>query len=228
MKILIVEDDRLLANGLRMALQNTGYKVESASDGEDADILISTNNYDLVVLDLGLPGIDGLEVLSRLRKRFCTTPVLILSARNDLKDLVHGLNSGANDYLTKPFELEELQARIRALLRKEHWGNMNEVQHGNLSFDTVERKFYVGEKELELLPRELTVLELLFKKAGRTIKKQTIIDELTELDLELSDNALDIMIHRLRKKVEDSQCIIRTIRGMGYILETPKPSDKLN
>jgi two-component system, OmpR family, response regulator len=228
LKILIVEDDRLLANGLRMALQSTGYKVESASDGEDADLLMSTNTYDLVVLDLGLPGIDGLEVLSRLRKRYCTTPVLILSARNDLKDLVNGLNSGANDYLTKPFELEELQARIRALLRKEHWGNMNEVRYGDLSFDTVERKFFARERELELLPRELTVLELLFKRAGRTVKKQTIIDELTELDLELSDNALDIMIYRLRKKIEDSKCAIRTIRGMGYILETPKATENMN
>jgi two-component system, OmpR family, response regulator len=211
-----------------MALQSTGYKVESASDGEDADLLMSTNTYDLVVLDLGLPGIDGLEVLSRLRKRYCTTPVLILSARNDLKDLVNGLNSGANDYLTKPFELEELQARIRALLRKEHWGNMNEVRYGDLSFDTVERKFFARERELELLPRELTVLELLFKRAGRTVKKQTIIDELTELDLELSDNALDIMIYRLRKKIEDSKCAIRTIRGMGYILETPKATENMN
>jgi two-component system OmpR family response regulator len=211
-----------------MALQSTGYKVENANDGEDADILMSTNTYDLVVLDLGLPGIDGLEVLSRLRKRYCTTPVLILSARNDLKDLVNGLNSGANDYLTKPFELEELQARIRALLRKEHWGNMNEVRYGDLSFDTVERKFFAGERELELLPRELTVLELLFKRAGRTVKKLTIIDELTELDLELSDNALDIMIYRLRKKIEDSKCVIRTIRGMGYILETPKSTDNMN
>ncbi len=209
-------------------MQSTGYKVENANDGEDADILMSTNTYDLVVLDLGLPGIDGLEVLSRLRKRYCTTPVLILSARNDLKDLVNGLNSGANDYLTKPFELEELQARIRALLRKEHWGNMNEVRYGDLSFDTVERKFFAGERELELLPRELTVLELLFKRAGRTVKKLTIIDELTELDLELSDNALDIMIYRLRKKIEDSKCVIRTIRGMGYILETPKSTDNMN
>jgi two-component system OmpR family response regulator len=138
------------------------------------------------------------------------------------------LNSGANDYLTKPFELEELQARIRALLRKEHWGNMNEVRYGDLSFDTVERKFFAGERELELLPRELTVLELLFKRAGRTVKKLTIIDELTELDLELSDNALDIMIYRLRKKIEDSKCVIRTIRGMGYILETPKSTDNMN
>ena len=219
MRILLVEDDAFLSNGLLMALQDSGYTVEHTGDGEDAVMLLSTNPYDLVILDLNLPGIDGLEVLSRIRKKRCATPVLILSARAGLSNRVNGLDLGANDYLTKPFELPELEARIRALLRKEHWGNMTEIVHGDLSFDTVGRTISIKESNVELSVRELTVLEILLKRAGRVVKKEKILDELAGIDVEPTYNALDILIHRLRKKLDRSECTIRTIRGLGYVLD---------
>ena len=219
LKILLVEDDDFLSAGLRMALNDTGYTVEHSPDGEDAVLLMSTNTYDLVILDLNLPGIDGLEVLSRIRKQRCGTPVLILSARTGLNNRVNGLDLGANDYMTKPFELPELEARIRALLRKEHWGNMTEIVHGDLCFDTVARTITINDKSVELSVRELTVLEILLKRAGRVVKKERILDELAGVDLEPTYNALDILIHRLRKKIDHSQCSIRTIRGLGYVLD---------
>jgi two-component system, OmpR family, response regulator len=221
MKILLVEDDRLLSHGLDMALREAGYSVELSDDGAEADLLLATSIYDLVVLDLCLPSVDGLEILKRFRTRGYVTPVLILTARDRVEDRVTGLDLGANDYLTKPFELVELEARIRALIRKEIWGNRLEIVHGNLNFNTVDRSLLVDGKNVELSARELTVLELLLKRMGRVVNKDQLLDELSGQDLELTYNALEIVIYRLRKKIEASQCSIRTLRGIGYILDKP-------
>lgn len=217
MKILLVEDDNFLSHGLQMALQETGHAVELSKDGAEADLLLAASTYDLVVLDLELPHMDGLEVLQRLRKRGHATPVLILTAREGVKNRVQGLDLGANDYLTKPFELAELEARIRALLRKEHWGNQTEIVHGNLRFDPGGRRVYVDEESIDLSVREITVLELLLKRAGRVVNKDQLLDELASQEFELTYNALEIVMHRLRKKLEHSQLSIRTLRGLGYV-----------
>jgi two-component system OmpR family response regulator len=219
LKILLVEDDAFLSNGLRMALQDAGYTIDHTADGSAAVEMLSATTYDLVILDLNLPGTDGLEILSTMRKKRIATPVLILSARSGLSNRVAGLDAGANDYLTKPFELPELEARIRALLRKEHWGNMTEIVHGDLCFDTINRTITMNNSNVELSAREITVLEILLKRAGRLVKKEMILDELANIDLEPTYNALDILIHRLRKKLDRSQCSIKTIRGLGYVLD---------
>lgn len=202
-----------------MALQDAGYTIDHTADGSIAVDMLSANSFDLVILDLNLPGMDGIDVLSTLRKKRIATPVLILSARSGLSNRVAGLDAGANDYLTKPFELPELEARIRALLRKEHWGNMTEIVHGDLCFDTINRTITMNNSNVELSAREITVLEILLKRAGRLVKKEMILDELANIDLEPTYNALDILIHRLRKKLDRSQCSIKTIRGLGYVLD---------
>ena len=217
MKILLVEDDNFLSHGLQMALQETGYAVELSKDGAEADLLLAASPYDLVVLDLELPNMDGLEILQRLRKRGTSTPVLILTAREGVKHRVQGLDLGANDYLTKPFELSELEARIRALLRKQHWGNQLEIVHGNLRFDPGGRRVFVDDESVDLSVREITVLELLLRRAGRVVNKDQLLDELASQDYELTYNALEIVMHRLRKKLERSQLTIRTLRGLGYV-----------
>jgi two-component system OmpR family response regulator len=219
MKILLVEDDDMLARGLSMALQETGYAVDVSSDGVEADLLLSTVPYDLVVLDLNLPNLDGLEVLKRFRKAGKATPILILSARDALQSRVSGLDLGANDYLTKPFELSELAARVRALLRKDNWGNLTEIVQANLRFDTADRSVFVNDEKVELSLRELIILELLLKRAGRVVNKDQLLDELASHELELSSNALEIVVHRLRKKLENFASSIRTLRGLGYVLD---------
>jgi two-component system OmpR family response regulator len=219
MKILLVEDDDMLSKGLSMAFQETGYAVQVSNDGIEADLFLSTAQYDLVVLDLNLPSLDGLEVLKRFRKAGKSTPVLILSARDTVQSRVTGLDLGANDYLTKPFELSELVARVRALVRKNHWGNLNEIVQANLRFETVDRCVFVDDQKVDLSLRELVILELLLKRAGRVVNKEQLLDELASHDLELSANALEIVIHRLRKKLENFTSSIRTLRGLGYVLE---------
>jgi len=219
MKILLVEDDDMLSKGLSMAFQETGYAVQVSNDGIEADLFLTTSQYDLVVLDLNLPSLDGLEVLKRFRKAGNSTPVLILSARDTVQSRVTGLDLGANDYLTKPFELSELVARVRALIRKNHWGNLNEIVQANLRFDTVDRCVFVNDQKVDLSLRELVILELLLKRAGRVVNKDQLLDELASHDLELSANALEIVIHRLRKKLENFTSSIRTLRGLGYVLE---------
>ncbi|HEY9680436.1 MAG TPA: response regulator transcription factor [Oculatellaceae cyanobacterium] len=224
MKILLVEDDDVLSRGLRMALQESGYAVEVSNDGAEADLLLATVSYDLIVLDLNLPSLDGLEILKRFRKAGKSTPILILSARDALQTRVMGLDLGANDYLTKPFELSELAARVRALLRKDNWGNLTEIVQGNLRFDTTDRSVFVDEKKVELSLREVIILEMLLKRAGRVVNKDQLLDELASHELELTSNALEIVVHRLRKKLEHFASPIRTLRGLGYVLEKPTAS----
>lgn len=221
MRLLLVEDDQYLARSLTMALAEQSYTTELASDGHQAELALTNNYYDLVVLDLTLPYLDGLEVLKRFRARGGSTPVLILSARDTVMDRVKGLDNGANDYLVKPFELAELEARVRALLRKDRWQNFLEAKFGNLVFRTNTKEVTIAGEKIELTPRELAVLEILLSKAGTLVTKKELLSRLSDSELELSMNAMDIVIHRLRKKLLQSNCEIRTMRGIGYTLLAP-------
>lgn len=218
MRILLAEDDSFLATGLMLVLRDSGYSIDHAENGFDADLALSNTSYDLLVLDLGLPGMDGLEVLRKLRQRGDGVPVLILSARDQVRDRVAGLDTGANDYLTKPFDMTELEARIRALVRK-GWQNKPVIVVGNMTFDIASRTVHVNDELIELAPRELAVLEMLIKHHGTVVKKERIIEQLSSWDAEVTFNALDIAVHRLRKKLTDCGFTIRTLRRLGYIID---------
>jgi two-component system OmpR family response regulator len=219
MRILLAEDDQFLANGLCMALGNSGYSVDRVGTGTEADLALNVTTYDLLILDLGLPQMDGLEVLKRLRSKGLRLPVLILTARDGLDDRVKGLDLGANDYLIKPFHLPELEARIRALLRKDHWGNKTEIVCGPIRFDTVARSCMINDQPLELSARELAVIEILLQNTGRVVNKTQITERLSSWDTEVTFNAIEIVMHRLRKKLDQSGFTIRTLRGLGYLIE---------
>jgi two-component system, OmpR family, response regulator len=218
MRLLVVEDDNYLAQSLNMALEEQGYLTEIASDGQQAVLALANNSYDLVVLDLNLPYLDGMEVLKRFRAKGQSTPILILSARDGLPDRVAGLDCGANDYLVKPFELAEFEARVRALLRKEHWSNLLEIKCGNLTFNTNTKQAFIAGERTELTARELALLEALLSQLGKLVTKRDLLKRLVDLDLELTMNALDIVMHRLRKKISKATCEIKTMRGVGYTI----------
>ena len=219
MRILLAEDDRFLADGLKDALSESGYNIDTVNNGLDATAAVKLATYDLLILDLGLPKMDGLEVLKTVRGSGHNMPVIILTARDGLDDRVLGLDLGANDYVTKPFQLPELEARIRALLRKDNWDNHTEVVYGQLSFNTLSRAVLVDGQPLDLSARELAILEILLQRSGRMVSKQQIVERLSTWDTELSSNAVDITMHRLRKKLEASKVEIKTLRGLGYLLE---------
>jgi two-component system OmpR family response regulator len=220
MRVLLSEDDEILADGISKALRQAGFAVDHVASGVDADQALQSNNFDLLILDLGLPGIDGLEVLRRLRTRKQVLPVLILTARDRLQDRVSGLDFGADDYLTKPFDLPELEARVRALLRRGRVAADVEVVYGALRFDTVGRRVTVHDQQLELSARELAVLEILLQRGGKVVSKEQLIEHMYGWDEEVSHNAMEVNVHRLRKKLEAAGINIRTIRGLGYLLES--------
>jgi len=219
MRILLVEDDRVLADALSRALVQSAHAVDVVHTGEEADHALALGIYDLAVLDIGLPGLSGLEVLQRLRARKATTPVLMLTAFDTLADRVKGLDLGADDYLAKPFDLPELEARVRALLRRSTQSTPF-LEHGLLRFDTVGRRVYYDKKPLDLSPRELAVLELLLMRAGRVVSKEHMVNHLYGWGDEVGDNAIEVNVYRLRKKLEPLGCEIRTVRGMGYLIDT--------
>ncbi|HEY9730701.1 MAG TPA: response regulator transcription factor [Drouetiella sp.] len=217
--ILLAEDDQFLSDGLSRTLRHSGYKVDQAPTGLEAEAAVLANSYDLVILDLGLPDIDGLTVLSNIRQEGRAIPILILTARDATDDRIRGLDGGANDYLCKPFNMGELEARIRALLRKDKWANKTEIKVGALSFDTVANKVFIDEKPVDLSSREYLVLEMLLQRKGRVVFKNDLLDHLSNLEKDMTTNALDIVVHRLRKKTENSGCIIQTVKGLGFIIE---------
>ncbi|MGH8663052.1 MAG: response regulator [Burkholderiales bacterium] len=224
MRLLIVEDDPLLADGLKRSLAVHGFAIDHAADGASADHMLSSQAYDLVILDLGLPGLDGLSVLKRLRRRAggsSTTPVLILTARTGLDDRVKGLDLGADDYLAKPFDLPELEARVRAMVRRGKFGASPQLQHGRLRFDTIGRRALVDDQPLELSARELSMLETLLLSVGRVVSKEQLAEQLTGWGEVVGANAIEVYIHRLRKKLETAGISVRTVRGLGYLLEKP-------
>lgn len=223
MRILIAEDDPLLADGLTRSLRSGEYAVDCVHDGASADHALSTQTYDLAIVDLGLPRLDGFEVLKRLRRRAATPPVLILTARDALQDRVRGLDLGADDYMTKPFELPELEARVRALIRRTVAGGNTLIRHGRLALDTTGRRVTVDDQPLDLTARELGVLEVLMLRSGRVVSKDQITEKLYSWNEEVGANAIEVCVHRLRKKIEPAGISIRTIRGLGYLMEKVTP-----
>ena len=219
MRILIVEDDLVLADGLKNSLMQSGYAVDLAVNGTDADGILVYQGFDLVVLDLGLPKLSGFEVLKRLRSRGSKTPVLILTANGNVDDRVKGLDLGADDYLSKPFILAELEARARALIRRGQAGGSAIISVGKLQLDTVNHAASYNDSSLNLSARELAVLEILMQKTGKVVNKEQMLEKLCNFDEDISDNALEVYLHRLRKKLDHSDINIRTIRGLGYMLE---------
>jgi two-component system OmpR family response regulator len=219
MRILIAEDDPVLADGLTRSLRGGEHAVDCVADGAAADHALSTQTYDLAIVDLGLPRLDGFEVIKRLRKRSATPPVLILTARDALQDRVRGLDLGADDYLTKPFQLPELEARVRALIRRSASGGNTLVSHGRLTLDTAGRRVTVDGAPLELSARELGVLEVLMLRSGRVVNKDQLAEKLYGWDEDVGANAIEVCVHRLRKKIEPCGVNIRTIRGLGYLLD---------
>jgi two-component system OmpR family response regulator len=221
MRILVVEDDPVLAAALTRALVQSAYAVDHVADGQAANDALATTNYDLVVLDLALPKIDGLAVLRRLRDRRGQTPVLVLTARDTLEDRVVGLDSGADDYMTKPFDLPEFEARVRALIRRAHGGGALELVHGQLRLDVAARRLFHGDEAIEMPARELALIELLLARQGRVVSKEQIIDHLFGFADDVGTNAIEVYVHRVRRKLEPLGIEIRTVRGMGYLLDRP-------
>ena len=222
MRILIAEDDPVLADGLCRSLRRASYAVDHVKTGSEADSTASTQQYDLMILDIGLPKMSGHEVLKRLRTRTSGVntklPVLILTAMDGVEDRVRGLDLGADDYMTKPFELAELEARVRALMRRGFAGAPTLIQNGALSFDVSGRTAYLNEEPLELSARELGLLEILVQRAGRLVSKDQLVQHLCEWGDEVSTNAIEVYVHRLRKKLEPG-ATIATVRGLGYCIE---------
>src|SRR4051812_28174535 len=222
--LLIVEDDGSLAAGLSRSLGLEGYKVEHLETGETALARMAELSFDLLVLDIGLPGIDGFEVLRRLRLNGHAMPVLVLTARDTVGDRVHGLDLGADDYMAKPFAMPELAARVRALIRRSQAQTGPRITHGPLTLDTVARRAYLSNEPLELAAREWAVLEVLLGKVEKIVSKESIIQAVAGWDEELSPNAIEVYISRLRSKLERAGVRIRTVRGFGYMLEEFKPN----
>ena len=225
MRILIAEDDAALSEALRFTLTQTGYAVDHVPHGTAADEALKGDGFGLLILDLGLPKLDGFEVLRRLRKRNTTLPVLILSAREQPEDKVTGLDLGADDYLVKPFSLNELQARVRALLRRGAGTAAPTLQYGNLSFDSVGRVASVDGRPLQLSVHEAGVLEVLLRRFGRVVSKEQLVEQLYSYDKEVSHNAIEVYVHRLRKKLADSGVEVHTHYGRGYVIDHSSVND---
>ncbi|MBE8596911.1 transcriptional regulator TctD [Xenorhabdus sp. BG5] len=218
MRLLLVEDHPELSHWLQKALNNAGFVVDLAEDGIVADQLLQTENYALLILDVALPRLDGLSLLSRLRKRGQNLPVLLLTAKTEVTDRVKGLNSGADDYLTKPFDFQELEARIRALLRRSSAIPQEVQKFGSLTYEG-EGYFVLNNVPLALTPRELSVLATLFHRRGRPVSKQQLFEQVFSLSDEANPQSIELYVHRLRKKLFNSDVEIKTLRGLGYRLE---------
>lgn len=219
MRILIAEDDSILADGLSRSLRYDGYAVDIVNDGSSADSALQLQTFDLLILDLDLPQLSGLSVLRQLRQRKSTLPVLILTASDTVEQRVKGLDLGADDYMAKPFALSELEARVRALTRRSAGNSTTLLRHKRLSFDLNGRTAQIDGLPLELSARETSLLEIFLSRSGRMISKNQLVDLLCEWGEEVTTNAIEVYIYRLRKKLEPSGAKIVTVRGLGYCLE---------
>lgn len=216
MRILLAEDDRLLGEGLRAGLAQGGFAVDWVADGAQAQTALATHRYDAVVLDLGLPRVEGMEVLKQLRARGDATPVLILTARDAIDARIAGLDAGADDYLAKPFDLGELQARLRALLRRAQGQPAPLVHHGALLLDPAARSVSFEGRAIELSAREFAILQALLVNAGRVLSRAQLEEKLYGWGDEIESNAVEVFIHHLRRKLAPD--LIRTVRGVGYMI----------
>ena len=227
MRILIAEDERDLNNILTMKLTDAGYSVDSCLDGREAILYLQSTDYDLAVLDIMMPGADGFEVLASLRRSGKKTPVLFLTARDSIQDRVRGLDAGANDYLIKPFSLEELMARVRVLTRTAHGVAQNLLTAGDLSMDIGSREVLRGGKRIELSAKEYQLLEYLLHNKGIALTREKIENHIWNFDYEGGTNVVDVYISYLRRKIDagQEQKLIRTVRGVGYMLKDMPGTD---
>ena len=217
MRVLVVEDEPNLLRQLRAALEGAGYAVDTASDGEEAHYLGSTENYDAVLLDLGLPEVDGLTVLDRWRKEGRTAPVLVLTARDSWSDKVAGLDAGADDYLAKPFQTEELIARLRALIRRSSGNASSELNAGEVRLDTRSGRVTLAGEPVKLTAQEFKLLSYLMHHKGKVVSRTELIEHIYDQDFDRDSNTIEVFITRIRKKLGPS--LISTTRGLGYSLE---------
>jgi DNA-binding response OmpR family regulator len=217
MKLLLVEDDADMSKALARALEKRGFDVVACADGTQALKLIRDQVGDLVILDLNIPGLDGLHLLQRSRAQGIDTPVIVLTARGAVGDRVAGLNAGADDYLAKPFDLEELEARIRAQLRRKGGAEPHQ-KCGQLRFERSSGAFYHGEAPLEFTPREQALLKALMARPGHAVKRERLLQLVFPEDVNVQVDAIEVVIHRLRKKLVVTQTEIMTLRGLGYLL----------
>lgn len=219
MRILVAEDDAALGEALRFTLSQNGYAVDWVPNGAMADQALRDAVFDLLILDLGLPQLDGFDVLKRLRRHDDHIPVMILSGREAAGTKVQGLDLGADDYLVKPFSLDELQARVRALLRRGQGSGNPNVRAGKLMFDTIERIASIDGRNLALSMHETAVLEALLIRLGKVVSKDQLVERLYSYDRDVGYNAIEVYVHRLRRKIEGSGLAVRTLYGRGYTLE---------
>jgi two-component system OmpR family response regulator len=219
MRILLAEDDLSIAEGICASLRHSGHAVDHVAAGNLADAALRDDAYDLLVLDLGLPVVDGSDVLRHLRSRGTGMPVLVVTAREGLAERIRVLDLGADDYLVKPFALAEFEARVRALLRRASSQGKPELQLGRLRLDLPGHRAWIDQATLELTAREFGLLEALVLRADRITSRAQLVEALCDWDQELTDNGLDIAIHRLRRKLHGSGTGVRTVRGLGYLLE---------
>ena len=224
MKILIVEDEKILNNTINKSLKDAGYEVESAFDGFNAMEMIEIESYDLIVLDLNLPNMDGMEILKNLRKEDVETKVLILSARSQIQDKVEGLDAGANDFLQKPFHLDELKARVRSLTRRNFIQNNTELSFDKIKFDSKNRTIFIDNKELKLTRKESGILEYLLLNQGRPVSQEELIDHVWDSSVDLLSNSIRVHISALRKKLKQELGYdpIENRIGIGYLLRKIK------
>ena len=223
MRILLVEDDAALADTTTRALQSQGWAVDWSTRGEQVAQSVLQDPYDLVVLDIGLAGIDGFETLRRLRAAGSTTPVLMLTARDAVEDRVRGLEGGADDYLVKPFAITELVARVRVLTRRAQVRRDDTLVLGSLRMDLAAKRVFANSVAVELSAREWSVLEYLLARVGKVVSKEQILQGIAGWDEVLSENAVEVYVSRLRSKLEPAGVRVRTIRGFGYLLEADEP-----
>ena len=219
MRLLLVEDNEELAEALQTLLAGAGHAVDRVSDGASAEALAAAERFDLIILDLNLPQMDGLSVLRQLRARGNQAAVLILTARGAPEDRIRGLDLGADDYLAKPFDIGEFEARVRSLLRRQAGLRAAVVTVGGVTFDLAARRFTAGGAPLDLPARELALLELLFMRAGKVVTKEAIVQSLTSLEDSLSDNAIEQYASRLRRRLAPHDVHLRTARGIGYYID---------
>jgi two-component system, OmpR family, response regulator len=223
-RILLVEDNQALAEGLTAILRGSGYAVDAVADGASAEAVVAAETYDLVILDLNLPEMDGLDVLRAMRARANKAAVMILTARGTPEERVKGLDLGADDYMIKPFDISEFEARIRVLLRRQAGLRSSIVNYGGVTFDLTSRSFSCQGVPLDIPARELALLELLFLRAGKVVSKDAIVGSLTGFDDDLSANAIEQYVSRLRRRLGTHGLTVKTARGIGYYLETVTPS----
>ena len=221
MRILVVEDDPLLAESMVRALGQQGYAATQTRRGLEADAALRTESYDLLLLDIGLPDIDGFEVLRRLRARADTMPVLVVTAREAVDERVHGLDLGADDYLTKPFSLSELEARVRALLRRTRPPISTRMTVGRLTIEPAAKRARIAGKTVDLTAREWKLMELFLSRPGHALSKLQIAQSISDSDAMVAPNTIEVYLSRLRAKLEPAGIVIHTVRGFGYMWEQP-------